>query len=115
VKANAIIVVSIIPNSINVDQLFDERSFLVQVLKYQKPKLALLPKEEIPKTHDKWKKIFDAFFRRTFPFLNIFKIEEFVMCLPDTLATAEHIFSMIGSIWMNGRGRLSFSKENYLI
>uniref|UniRef100_A0A2S2QAH3 Uncharacterized protein n=1 Tax=Sipha flava TaxID=143950 RepID=A0A2S2QAH3_9HEMI len=63
IEASTIIVVSIVPNSINVDQLFDERSSLVQVLRRLKPKWTSLSKEEILKTHEKWKKILDAFFR----------------------------------------------------
>ncbi|KAL4092358.1 hypothetical protein QTP88_026878 [Uroleucon formosanum] len=84
IEASAIIVVSIVPNSINVDQLFDERSSLVQ-------------------------EIFDAFFRSNVSFLNIFKIIEFAMCLPGTSAPAARIFSMMGSIWSAERGRLSLT------
>jgi len=98
-EASAIIVVSIVPNSINVDQLFDERSSLVQVLRHLKPKWASQQNELTSKMHEKWKEIFDAFFRSNVSFLNIFKIIEFAMCLPGTSAPAERIFSMMGSIW----------------
>lgn len=108
-EASAIIVVSIVPNSINVDQLFDERSSLVQVLRHLKPNWASQPKEFTPKMHEKWTKIFDAFFRSNVSFLNIFKIIEFAMCLPGTSAPAERIFSMMGSIWSAERGRLSIT------
>lgn len=108
-EASAIIVVSIVPNSINVDQLFDERSSLVQVLRHLKPKWASQQNELTPKMHEKWKEIFDAFFRSNVSFLNIFKIIEFAMCLPGTSAPAERIFSMMGSIWSAERGRLSLT------
>jgi hypothetical protein len=108
-EASAIIVVSIVLNSINVDQLFDERSSLVQVLRHLKPNWASQPKEFTPKMHEKWTKIFDAFFRCNVSFLNIFKIIEFSMCLPGTSAPAERIFSMMGSIWSAERGRLSIT------
>lgn len=73
-EASTIVVVSIVPNSINVDQLFDECSSLIQVLRNLKPKWASLLKEETPKTHEKCKEIFDAFFRSNVSYLNIFKL-----------------------------------------
>ncbi|KAE9529165.1 hypothetical protein AGLY_011961 [Aphis glycines] len=94
IEASAIIVVSIVPNSINVDQLFDERSFLVQVPRHLKPKWASQQNELTPKMHEKWKEIFDAFFRSNVSFLNIFKIIEFAMCLPGTSAPAEQLLNI---------------------
>jgi len=49
------------------------------------------------------------FLEATFPFLNIFKIIKFVMCLSSSSGTAERIFSMMGSIWSAERGRLSIT------
>ncbi|KAE9524960.1 hypothetical protein AGLY_015010 [Aphis glycines] len=114
--ASAIIVVSIVTNFIYVDQLFDERSSLVQVLRHLKPNWASQPKELTPKMHEKWTEIFDAFFRNNVSFLNIFKIIEFVRCLPGTSAPAKRIFSMMGSsIWSSERGKLSITVLKQLL
>nr|CAD7446129.1 unnamed protein product [Timema bartmani] len=51
---SALTVASVIPDSINVD-LFDERSSLIQILKNMKPEWDSLPKDETPKTQEKWK------------------------------------------------------------
>lgn len=107
VEGSALTVLSVAPDTINMDELFDERSSLIQILQHLKPKWASLPEEETPKTQEKWKEIFDSFSRSNVSFLNIFKIVEFTMCLPGTSAPAERIFSMMGSIWTAERGRLS--------
>ncbi|CAG2057141.1 unnamed protein product, partial [Timema podura] len=106
---SALTVASVIPDSINVDELFDERSSLIQILKNMKPEWDSLPKDETPKTQEKWKQVFEAFSRSNVSFVNIFKIVEFAMCLPGTSAPAERIFSMMGSVWTAERGRLSLS------
>ncbi|KAL4103808.1 hypothetical protein QTP88_019143 [Uroleucon formosanum] len=85
--ASAIIVVSTLPNSINVDQLFDERSSLVQVQRYIKPKWVSQLKELTPKIHEKWKYLMH-FYKQP---------------------PAERIFSIMGSIWSAERGRLSLA------
>lgn len=104
---SALTVCRVVPDSINVDALFDERSPLIQVLSNLKPKWDSLPKEETPKTHEKWKQVFQVLSRSNVSFMNILKVVEFAMCLPGTSAPAERIFSMMGSVWTAERGRLS--------
>uniref|UniRef100_A0A6P7G872 Uncharacterized protein LOC114335078 n=1 Tax=Diabrotica virgifera virgifera TaxID=50390 RepID=A0A6P7G872_DIAVI len=107
-EESALAVVGVVPNSVNVDELFDERSSLLQVLKKLKPKWTLLPKQETPNTHDKWQEIFEAFSTSNVSFTNIFKIVElFIFCLPGTSALTERIFSMMNFIWTAERERLS--------
>lgn len=106
---SALTVASVIPDSINVDALFDERSSLIPIVNSLKPEWDSLPKEDTPKTCEKWKQIFQAFERSNVSFTNIFKVVEFAMCLPGTSAPAERIFSMMGSVWTAERGRLSLS------
>lgn len=50
-----------------------------------------------------------------YPFLNIFEIVEFTMCLSGTSAPAEHILSTKGSIWTAERGKLSLPVEKELL
>lgn len=107
VEESALTVISVVPDSIDLDQLFDERSALAQILQKLKPKWDALPIEERPKTQEKWKDIFETFSKNNVSFLNIFKIVEFAMCLPGTSAPVERIFSMMGSIWTSESGRLS--------
>nr|CAD7401105.1 unnamed protein product [Timema poppensis] len=79
---SALTVASVIPDSINVDELFDERLSLIQIMKNLKPEWDSLPKDETPKTQEKCKQVFEAFSRSNVSFVNIFKIVEFAMCLP---------------------------------
>lgn len=67
-EANKMIVVSIVPNSINVDQLFDECSFLVQVLRHLKAKWASQLIELTPKCIKNRRKYFMHFLEATYPF-----------------------------------------------
>lgn len=106
-EESATIINNIVPNSVNLDELFDERSSLIYALKQLKPKWDALPDDQKPNSQGKWKEIFDAFTGSHVSFMNIFKLVEFAMCLPGTSAPAERIFSMMGSIWTAERGRLS--------
>lgn len=111
-EESALIVLSIVPDSINVDELFDERSSLIQILKNMKPEWDSFTQKE---TQDKWKEVFKAFLRSNVCFTNIFKLVEFTMCLPGTSAPAERIFSMMGSVWTAERGRMSLSVARDLL
>lgn len=87
------------------DELFDERSALIEILKNLKPKWDILPKEDTPKTQEKWKQVFEAFSGSNVSFVNIFNSK--IRQAAGTSVSAERIFLMMGLF-----GRLN--EEDYL-
>lgn len=108
-EGRALTVASVVPDYFNVDELLDERSSLIHVLKKLKSEWDYQPKGEAPKLQDKWKQVFKDFSKSNVFFVNISKRVEFAICLSGTSAPAERIFSMMGSVWTAERERLSLT------
>lgn len=105
----------IVPNSVNMDQLFDEKTLCCDIISKLKPKWEALPEEEKPKTQEKWKEVFESMSKCNIEYQNIFKLVEFGMCLPGTSAPVERVFSIMGNVWCAERGRMSISVVRELL
>ena len=68
--------------------------------------LEAMNKENIP-VCDRWVKIFSEMNEKCLDYQDIFKIVEFVLCLPGSTAPVERIFSVMNNMWSKEKSRLS--------
>jgi hypothetical protein len=114
-EESAQVVNEIIKDSMNIGDLFDERTLLNQVIQNQRVGCGS-SSEKIPDTiEEKWKAIFKVFQKTDISFCNISKMVEFAMSLRATSAPVERVFSIMGNIWSAERGILSVSTVKHLL
>jgi hypothetical protein len=107
-EESAHVVNEIIKDSINIDDLFDERTLLNQVIQNQRVSSGS-SSEKVPDTiEEKWKAIFKVIQKTNISCSNIYKVVEFAMSLPGTSAPVERVFSIMGNIWSAERGRFQY-------
>lgn len=114
-EASGSCVNNVVPETINLDELFDERASLTDVLKTLMPKWNSLPEEKKLTTVEKWQSVFDVLKKTNIAYNNLAKVVEFAMCLPGSSAPAERVFSIMGNLWCAERGRLSISVVRELL
>lgn len=105
----------VVPEAINLDDLFDERASLSEILKTLMPKWNTLPEDQKLTTVEKWQSVFNVMKKTNISYTNLAKVVEFAMCLPGSSAPAERVFSIMGNIWCAERGRLSISVVRELL
>lgn len=96
---------------VNVDFLFDEvvlaKDYFQSMWEKWTEEEALSDKR-IP-SEEKWLRLFSHFKENHITANNLFKIIEYVFCMPGTSAPVERVFSLMNNVWTDDRGLMKES------